>query len=106
MKPEWSTPPNGDFAAYVEQLTAQAARRALHTHHELEEGAPVAHEASVLAHPEPSRVAHRYTTTSAPPVQPGQQVGSDHPLARGLLAALGALRERLERSLPVPPKKY
>ena len=25
MNPEWNTPPNGDFASYVERLTAQAA---------------------------------------------------------------------------------
>lgn len=25
MDPQWNTPPNGDFAAYVERLSAQAA---------------------------------------------------------------------------------
>ena len=25
MNPQWNTPPNGDFASYVERLTAQAA---------------------------------------------------------------------------------
>jgi hypothetical protein len=32
MNPQWNTPPNGDFASYVERLSAQAAlpRRAAH----------------------------------------------------------------------------
>jgi len=32
MNPQWNTPPNGDFASYVERLSAQAAlpKRAAH----------------------------------------------------------------------------
>ena len=44
MNPEWNTPPNGDFARYVERLTAQMAlpRQEAPAHHMIDEGAEAA----------------------------------------------------------------
>ncbi len=50
MKTEWNTPPNGDFASYVERLSAQSAvaRRTSHEdgHHNLDGGPTQASDAN------------------------------------------------------------
>ncbi len=65
MKPEWATPPDGDFVRYVERLTAQAAaRHAAQVHgHGIDDGAAEL----VPSHPAPSAAAAR------PPAAPAKK---------------------------------
>jgi hypothetical protein len=88
MNPQWNTPPNGDFASYVERLSAQAAlpKRAAHEgDHGLDVGmtpAPGAQGAAAAA-------AQRRESSNGDTSAPG--VGAITPLALKIMGAVGAL---------------
>jgi len=88
MNPQWNTPPNGDFASYVERLSAQAAlpKRAAHEgDHGLDVGitpAPGAQGAAAAA-------AQRRESSNGDASAPG--AGALAPMALKLMAAVGAV---------------
>jgi len=91
MNPQWNTPPNGDFASYVERLSAQAAlpRRAAHEgDHGLDvgmtpaPGAPGAQGAAAAA-------AQRRESSNGDTSVPG--FGAFPPAALKIIGAVGAL---------------
>ncbi|BEP36359.1 hypothetical protein GmRootV59_33310 [Variovorax sp. V59] len=88
MNPQWNTPPNGDFASYVERLSAQAAlpKRAAHEgDHGLDVGitpAPGAQGAAAAA-------AQRRESSNGDTSAPGG--GALPPAALKILAAVGAV---------------
>ena len=88
MNPQWNTPPNGDFASYVERLSAQAAlpKRAAHEgDHGLDVGitpAPGAQGAAAAA-------AQRRESSNGDTSAPG--AGALPPAALKIMAAVGAV---------------
>ena len=88
MNPQWNTPPNGDFASYVERLSAQAAlpKRAAHEgDHGLDVGitpAPGAQGAAAAA-------AQRRESSNGDTSAPG--AGALAPMALKIMAAVGAV---------------
>ena len=94
MNPHWETPPHGDFASYVDRLMAQSALAAQRAQYALRAQAQETGDGQAQESPPPLDM-----------LAPGRQHPSDNPLARGLLAAFGALREKLEHSLAIPPNK-
>lgn len=86
MNPQWNTPPNGDFASYVERLSAQAAlpKRAAHDgDHGLDVGITPAPGAQGTAAAQQRRSASNEDTPA-----PG---GAFTPAALKVMAAAGAL---------------
>ncbi|MBS0450846.1 MAG: hypothetical protein JSS14_05990 [Proteobacteria bacterium] len=102
MHPSWDTPPNGDFASYVERLTAQAAQRQLmaqrasqHAVQSFDAPAPASLEAeSTGLHTgaDPAS-AERARALFAPP---GMQFPTEHPLTRGLRQLVKKLESNLQ----------
>lgn len=91
MNPQWNTPPNGDFASYVERLSAQAAlpKRAAHEgDHGLDvgmtpaPGAPGAPGAAAAA-------AQRRESSNGDTSAPG--FGAFPPAALKIMGVVGAL---------------
>jgi hypothetical protein len=88
MNPQWNTPPNGDFASYVERLSAQAAlpKRAAHEgDHGLDVGmtpAPGAQGAAAAA-------AQRRESSNGDTSAPG--AGAIPPAALKIMGVVGAL---------------
>ncbi|MBT2337401.1 hypothetical protein J7E49_26305 [Variovorax paradoxus] len=88
MNPQWNTPPNGDFASYVERLSAQAAlpKRAAHEgDHGLDVGitpAPGAQGAAAAA-------AQRRESSNGDTSAPGAAALT--PTALRIMAAVGAV---------------
>jgi hypothetical protein len=91
MNPQWNTPPNGDFASYVERLSAQAAlpKRAAHEgDHGLDVGmtpAPGAPGAQGHA----AAAAQRRESSNGDTSAPG--AGAIPPMALKIMGAVGAL---------------
>jgi len=89
MNPQWNTPPNGDFASYVERLSAQAAlpKRAAHEgDHGLDVGmtpAPGAQQGAAAA------AAQRRESSNGDAPAPG--AGAITPAALKIMAVAGAL---------------
>ncbi|HYP84023.1 hypothetical protein [Variovorax sp.] len=94
MNPNWNTPPGGDFVAYVERLTARTARQVFAPAPQRAAGFDGDADESPAAQALP---AVRDDGEPQPMLSPGQ-LPPDKPFTRGLTAALGALRESLERS--------
>jgi hypothetical protein len=85
MNPQWNTPPNGDFASYVERLSAQAAlpKRAAHDgDHGLDAGITPAPGAQGTA------AAQRRASSNEDTPAPG---GAFTPGALKVMAVVGAL---------------
>ena len=85
MNPQWNTPPNGDFASYVERLSAQAAlpKRAAHEgDHGLDVGITPAPGAQGTA------AAQRRASSNEDTPAPS---GALTPTAFKVMAAVGAL---------------
>ncbi len=104
MNPQWDTPPNGDFASYVERLTAQAAMRAAASAQPAQHGMLEQREErgegeappSEPAFPQPEQeqaVARARALFGAP----GQQLPTEHPLVHGLKLALKKLESSLQQ---------
>lgn len=102
MHPSWDTPPNGDFASYVERLTAQAAQRNLmaqragqHGLQSIDAPGPGALEAehAVLQAGGDLAAAERARALFAPP---GMQFPTEHPLVRGLRQLIKKLESNLQ----------
>lgn len=88
MNPQWNTPPNGDFASYVERLSAQAAlpKRAAHEgDHGLDVGITPAPGAQGAAAAAAQRRESSNGDASAP------SAGALAPMALKLMAAVGAV---------------
>ena len=101
MNPQWDTPPNGDFASYVERLTAQAAMRAAasvqavqHGMLEQREEGEALQPGQVLPQPEQEQAAARARALFG---APGQQLPTEHPLVHGLKLALKKLENSLQQ---------
>lgn len=101
MNPQWDTPPNGDFASYVERLTAQAALRAAASAQPAQHGMLVQGEEGVappsepvLPQPEQEQAAARARALFG---APGQQLPTEHPLVHGLRLALKKLENSLQQ---------
>lgn len=89
--PQWNTPPNGDFARYVERLSAQAAlpKRAAK---EGEPGLDVGMSPSPgQQHSGPVTAAMQQRTEASNGEVPKSQPGSFDPLTLKVLGAVGAL---------------
>ena len=89
--PQWNTPPNGDFARYVERLSAQAAlpkRAAKEGEHGLDVGmspSPGQQQSG------PVTAAMQQRTEASNGEVPKSQPGSFDPLTLKVLGAVGAL---------------
>lgn len=108
MNPQWDTPPNGDFASYVERLTEQAALRTLAQR--AQHGMQVQQQQDLDA-PEPkspgaqTRDDEAVARARALFAAPGRQLPGEHPLARGLRLALKKLENSLLQGIAQQPKK-
>ena len=104
MNPSWETPPNGDFASYVERLTAQAAQRHLMAQRATRYGAQQGFDAPLSGAPESETsvlqgagdpgAADQARALFAPP---GLQLPSEHPLTRGLRQVLKKIEGNLQQ---------
>lgn len=105
MNPQWDTPPNGDFASYVERLTEQAALRSLtqHAQHGMQVQQPQGLDApeSGAQAPDDEAAARARALFAAP----GRQLPGGHPLARALGLALKKLENRMLQGIAQAPKK-
>jgi|SRR5690349_13069276 len=100
MNPSWETPPNGDFASYVERLTAQAAQRHLMAQRAARQGAQQGFDApmpdsgtSALQGTGDPGAAEQARALFSPP---GLQLPSEHPLTRGLRQVLKKIEGNLQ----------
>lgn len=101
MNPSWDTPPNGDFASYVERLTAEAARRNLIAQRSGQNGLQSLDASSGTPEPDASALqdgadraaAERARALFAPP---GMQFPTEHPLTRGLRQLMKKLESNLQ----------
>ncbi|MDM0113390.1 hypothetical protein QTI66_14625 [Variovorax sp. J22R133] len=105
MNPQWNTPPNGDFASYVERLTARApvlsAQQRDDNAHQALDDTPESPQMQAHRAGNPATAAHQMTQPSVGRVQP---MSADNLLARGLLAILTKLRQSLERNIQNTPR--
>mgnify|MGYP003588856748 CR=1 FL=1 len=102
MHPSWDTPPNGDFASYVERLTAQAAQRNLMAQragqHGLQSidapasGVPDSESMGLRAVADPAAAERARALLAAP----GLQIPTEHPLTRGLRQLIKKLEGNLQ----------
>ena len=102
MAHPWDTPPKGDFAAYVERLSAQSAQRSLMAQRAARQGSqalPDDHfgrpesESPVFGGVNDPGSADQARALSTPP---GLQVPGEHPLARGLRQIMKKLEDNLQ----------
>ena len=100
MNSSWETPPNGDFASYVERLMAEAARRnhiaqgAHQVQQNLNAGSGAAQsEASAAQNADEQVGAEQARAMYA---APGFQLRSEHPLARGFRQVIKKLESNLQ----------
>ncbi|MDM0047353.1 hypothetical protein QTH91_22875 [Variovorax dokdonensis] len=94
MNKNWDTPPGGDFAAYVERLTARSERAVL---------SPVVQPSQEFDPGDDENDQQQASRSDGASAQFGRtlspgQMPPQKSLTSGLTAALGALRESLERS--------
>lgn len=94
----WDTPPNGDFAAYVERLTALSAQRSLMAQRAVRQAAAQTFDA-----PQPDAVSMQRVGDPGAADQaqalfapPGLQLPTEHPLTRGLRQVLRKIESNLQ----------
>jgi hypothetical protein len=94
MNKNWDTPPGGDFATYVERLTARSARAVLSpaSSQQLSDFGQDDDDDGVAA-PTPGGASTPFGRALAP-----GEMAPQNSLTSGLTAVLGALRDSLERS--------
>ena len=100
MNPQWNTPPNGDFARYVEQLSARAAqpgRVAQSGEHGLDVGMTPSPGQQV-----PATAAVKRRASSGGEATKADLAGGLGPLALKVLGAVGALVFLVLWSVGVP----
>ena len=110
MNPQWDTPPNGDFASYVERLTEQAALRTLAQR--AQHGLETDQHQDLDTPPGPGDTAARSAGDEAAAraralfAAPGQQLpGDQHPLVHGLRLVFKKLESSLLQGIAQKPKK-
>ncbi len=89
MNPQWNTPPNGDFASYVERLSAQAAlpkRDAQNGEHGLDVGMTPSSEPHDAVSDAAAAVRRRMQSNADP--RPGAQAPAGTAVAFNLAKAL------------------
>jgi len=104
MNPQWNTPPNGDFASYVERLSARApvtAQQRDDDAHQALDDAPESVQMQAHRAGNPPTAGQQMTQPSFGKPPPGSE---DNLLARGLLAVLSKLRQSIERNLQNTPR--
>lgn len=101
MNPSWDTPPNGDFASYVERLTDQAAQRNLMAQRAGQNGlqsndAPPGTQEFEAAAPQSEADQAAVERARALFAPPGMQFPTEHPLTRGLRQLINKLETNLQ----------